>query len=131
MKLVNATLEPIVSRFDNFFSPFPVFEGNLSNRTNSVVIRKLVTSLHAKLFDSCTTVLSPGQVTQFVYLIDRGAVNVVDPTGLFCIVKLTEGSWFADDQALKAVASQFEIVTADISDSSSNAGQDHRHTKAG
>lgn len=100
-------MEPLLKKFKEFFSNF-MEDDTLSSQ---VLLRKIVTSLHVKIFDDCSTICKAGDVPQDVYLIESGQVNVIDSTGMFIIAVLKAGSFFGEYQVLHALSSNFEYRT--------------------
>ena len=61
-----------------------------------IVMQKIVTSLQSMILEDERKILEAGQVSNYVYLIHQGNVNIIDPTGLFCIANLTTSSYFGE-----------------------------------
>lgn len=87
-------MAPLITKFRYFFSPFQP-DAKYSS-VDELAIRKVVTSLRAKLLEDNSTVISPNKTVKNVYLIHKGSVNILEQTELFCITTLVEGSFFGE-----------------------------------
>ena len=95
MKLVKSTLHNLIERFQFFFADNPDTDTN-SKDTNPVLLTKVLTSLHVKIFNDYSCIIKPGQQPKDVYFIDSGLVNIIDNTGLFIIAELNNSSFFGE-----------------------------------
>ena len=68
--------------------------------TDPLLLRKIVTSLHVKIYDDYETVIKVSEQPDQIFFIDQGQVNVIDCTGLFVIAVLRKGSFFGEYQII-------------------------------
>ena len=102
-KLVKFVLSKPIKQFEYFFNDY-----NDNVHADKVFIRKICTNLEVKIFSYDEIVISAGKLFDYLYLIDEGAVNIIDNTQKFVIATLPEGSFFGDYNILFNVKSNFD-----------------------
>ena len=72
----------------------------IEEETDPLLLRKIVTNLHVKIFDDYETVIKISEQPDQIFFIDQGQVNVIDCTGLFVLAVLRKGSFFGEYQVI-------------------------------
>ena len=72
----------------------------IEEETDPLLLRKIVTNLHVKIFDDYETVIKISEQPDQIFFIDQGQVNVIDCTGLFVLTVLRKGSFFGEYQVI-------------------------------
>ena len=76
-----------------------------------LLMHRLVTKLQTALFQPGENVIQLGESVEYLYLIVKGQIAIIDNTGCFVLSELGPQSYFGEYQILREVKSNFTFMT--------------------